>query len=772
MIRYSELWSIFPVQTGNKKPIPHLTNQYNQGGFYVATNDENQLALWEKTYPGCNWALRTGTPSGCWVLDIDVKNGAKGKESFIELVKGHDFPFTLAVSTPTGGLHYYFEMEPGIKNRINVGSAGGIDIKADGAYVVIPPSIVNGNKYAYLDKEAPIARTPDWLKAALFPPKNIAVGNNFIPDRLPQKDTRAESISAYLYDKYLPQAITGRRNATLMNMLCQMRDNIVPYHIAEGFARKFVEYINAEDFPLHEGLATLRSVYARQKREPSLVNLDVQFDIKETSTLKNVDEAGIADYILYKHKNIVYVQEKKAWGIFREQGYWDITNADGEISNIIVDELRALSVNENYEYARKLFKVKRSNIEDIMFFLKRKVAKSYTEFNNIPYMINCKNGVINLQTLELTAHAPEYFFDYVLDVNYDVNAKASLWIKFLKESLEDAEFNEGNGMFQLEVLQLYAGYSITGETNEECLFYVWGATRSGKSTFITLINEILGPLAGTIQMNTLMQKQNRSDFQNFDLASLVGKRFVISSETDKETYLDSARMKALTGRDTIKCAEKYKDPFQAKVSFKIWLASNNEINIDASDEAAWGRLRIFKFPYSHINAPDIQLRAKLLKEKDGIFTWLCWGAWGWYMRQEKGMPVIVPQSTKEYLSKRQVELDSIENFLGENGIIRTQNGENDPGCEFIATATLYNQYSNWCDTNFITRKYSINNFSSLMRQQKGFETDMRRIEGSNPKRGFWLRRLSGAAQDVVKDIPKAEQADFIDGEEDNTENDL
>lgn len=737
MIKRETIWSVFPVQANDKKPYPFLRNKDNQRGFYVATTNEEEIASWERMYRGCNWALRTGTASGCWVLDIDVKNGARGEESFFDLIGDHkDFPDTLAVKTPSGGMHYYFEMEPGIRTVINGGKYGGIDIKADGGYVLIPPSVIEGKAYEYFN-ENKITKAPQWLKDTLFPYKPSNENNEV--ERIPQDDFRSESLAKFLLKKYLPKAVKGMRNQVLMDMLCQMRDNIIPSNIAEEMAKEYARAMRDRDFTEREALSTCRSVYRRAAREANYVDIDVTFNIKEAPVLKNYDQAGIADYILGLHKNIVYIPEK-SWAVYEDDGYWHTQNADALVADWIVDELRNLSNSESFKGSNSLFKVNKKNVDDIMAFMKRKVIKPLEQFNEQPNLINVKNGVIDLRTLELYKHNAGFFFDYVLDVNYNPNADMTKWNKFLRESLENADKYEEGGIYQLELLQLAAGYSITGETNEECLFYIYGKTRSGKSTFINTINEILGPLGSTIQMSALMQKRYVSDTQNFEIASLINKRFVVSSETDRDTYLDSAKIKNLTGRDTIKCAFKFKDPFQAKVKFKMWLTSNNEISVDATDEAVWGRFRTFSFPYSKQDNVDINLKDNLMKDKDGIFLWLCYGAHVWYSLKDRGQRLPIPASMKSYLKSRKEELDSFNEFLVSRGYYPVDKGVEDASVVFLSNHDIYNKYCAWCDLNQIKNRYSKNTVMQLL-TQKGFQKDMQRV-GGVPCRGIWVRLVS------------------------------
>ena len=83
-------------------------------------------------------ALRTGAPSGTVVVDIDPRHG--GHDTLIELDRGGLLPGTVNVGTGSDGLHLYYR-HPGGKVPCSASRLGpGVDVKADGGYVVLPPS--------------------------------------------------------------------------------------------------------------------------------------------------------------------------------------------------------------------------------------------------------------------------------------------------------------------------------------------------------------------------------------------------------------------------------------------------------------------------------------------------------------------------------------------------------------------------------------------------------------------------------------------------------
>ncbi|ADB29515.1 Bifunctional DNA primase/polymerase [Kribbella flavida DSM 17836] len=108
-------------------------------GFYAATTDPERVAQIVAAVPDGQLAVRTGAVAGLVVVDVDPAHG--GNDSLAELVTHQLVPRTLWVRTGSGGAHLYYR-HPGreIASRPMPGRAG-IDVKADGGYVVLPPSM-------------------------------------------------------------------------------------------------------------------------------------------------------------------------------------------------------------------------------------------------------------------------------------------------------------------------------------------------------------------------------------------------------------------------------------------------------------------------------------------------------------------------------------------------------------------------------------------------------------------------------------------------------
>jgi hypothetical protein len=138
-------------------------------GLKDGSKDPKQIARWWEKWPDANLGILTGQESGLLVLDVD---GEDGKASLQTLTAAHGaLPQTLCAKTGRG-YHYYFCAPVGVAIRNSVGNTNplgkGLDIRADGGYVVAPPSLHPSRLlYEWLAPEQPLADVPPWMLAKL-----------------------------------------------------------------------------------------------------------------------------------------------------------------------------------------------------------------------------------------------------------------------------------------------------------------------------------------------------------------------------------------------------------------------------------------------------------------------------------------------------------------------------------------------------------------------------------------------------------------------------
>lgn len=138
-------------------------------GHLQATTDERQIRQWWGRHPTANIGVSTGA-SSLVVVDVDPRNG--GEDSLAALEAKHGELRTVTGLTGGGGQHLLFERPAGAERLRSSPLAQGVDIKADGGYIVVPPSVhLSGATYSWdsgarPDDEQP-APLPDWIRERL-----------------------------------------------------------------------------------------------------------------------------------------------------------------------------------------------------------------------------------------------------------------------------------------------------------------------------------------------------------------------------------------------------------------------------------------------------------------------------------------------------------------------------------------------------------------------------------------------------------------------------
>ena len=288
--------------------------------------------------------------------------------------------------------------------------------------------------------------------------------------------------------------------------------------------------------------------------------------------------------------------------------------------------------------------------------LRSAVHAPVDSFDSDPDLLNCKNGVVNLRTGTISPHDVKQRFMYCTAVPYNPNADYSDWVQWLTDatSKDDAEW-----------LQTASGYSATGHTREEILIYIKGPTRSGKGTFDGALRGAMGsPLAKSVSFSTFTTDRGKDD-QNFDLAPLKPARLIIASESQQHERFNEAKIKQVTGGDSISCAFKHKTHFEYKPQFKIWLLSNHPVNADPDDDAVWGRIRVVEFPHSHLGCEDKSLKEKMHSPAglEPVLAWIVAGAKQWYALGSKGLSELAKNAAVKQSQRN--DLDGVQMWIDE-----------------------------------------------------------------------------------------------------------
>ncbi len=161
--------AVFPCRPRDKRPA-------TANGVKDATIDLEIIRLWWRRAPDLNVALATGTTSGVFVVDLDGID-AEAELRKLERENG-PLPFTVE-SITARGRHAFFRMPEGTVRNSASKIAPGIDVRGDGGYVLVPPSLHPcGRRYAWsVDSAKEFASAPEWLLAKVVERPNVKISS-------------------------------------------------------------------------------------------------------------------------------------------------------------------------------------------------------------------------------------------------------------------------------------------------------------------------------------------------------------------------------------------------------------------------------------------------------------------------------------------------------------------------------------------------------------------------------------------------------------------
>ena len=416
----------------------------------------------------------------------------------------------------------------------------------------------------------------------------------------------------------------------------------------------------------------------------------------------DTSDGGNADAFAVEYSDdFIYVREL---GWLRYNGaYWQ--HDDGAVMLTMRKSIEDRHVrlwkcgdNKASELKRNTYKINAA-IEQAQAMLER----SIDEFDKDPDTINVANGVLHLDTGKLDAHNRDQLFTYALNAPYDASADMSMIENFMATVL--TKEGEETNQELVDFMQTALGYSMTGHTREEKLFYLFGSLgRNGKGSITeTMMALVAYPIAQEVDFNTFVAKRDGSS-QNFDLADMKASRLLFASESNKYQQLNPASIKKLTGGNYVRAAHKYKDFFAYRPQYKVWLSSNHNVNGDPDDNAMWNRVGILELPNSYIDVENKGLKTSLRSPDGlkGLLRWLVIGSMRWYASEDG---LVIPEQVKLATRNQRDSLDTFSVWLEDMA-------EEDEEA-FTPVASLTQNYKTWCEVNGVTPK-ARNQFADSM----------------------------------------------------------
>ena len=239
-----------------------------------------------------------------------------------------------------------------------------------------------------------------------------------------------------------------------------------------------------------------------------------------------------------------------------------------------------------------------------------------------------------------------------------------------------------------DFIAVVLGYFLTGSTSEQLWFFFHGIGSNGKSVLITLLETLLGDYATKIPTEMLMQHNRNSGGPAPDMLLLQGKRLVFANETKEGQRLDDARLKDLTGGDTIIARPLYaKDYISFSPTHKLVVVGNYHPTVSDDSHGFWRRVVLYPFSVTIPQGKqDKRLLEKLISEGPGILNYLL-KALKTYFANGLEMPNTLTKATQKY----RTEQDVVQQFLDDECQTAPE--------KTIPRSTLYSKYTLWCSAN-------------------------------------------------------------------------
>jgi putative DNA primase/helicase len=637
-------------------------------GLNDASTEADQIRAWWTSWPTSNPAILTGPKSALLVLDVDPRNG--GLETLAALeVKHGALPASLRVRTGGGGLHIFFA-HPGFKVTSKSNALGpGLDVKGDGGYVVGPPSKhISGNCYEWMEAASPgLAPLPGWLLAALRAPSQVASctsSDTLITERrhehLVQLDARMRK--------------GGASEETRLAALHAERDTHLAKdgrEITDTELRKIVEWSSkaVSVAPLAGAVADVDYSDAGNAMVLALTH---------GADLRFVPGLG---WLVYEGgrwkqdptREVMRRARTVANHWFAEGAkYYQLASQGGADSKGQAEKAEAIT-----NWAKKCRSSARLEAMVSLAESEASLVERIDALDRHPMLLCTPSGTVDLRTGSFRPNDRADLITRITGVPCAPEATAPVFDRFLSQILPDPELRA--------FLLRWAGYALTGEIAEHHLVVLYGTGANGKSTLIEAFRHVLGDYFVAANPELLLARDHAT--HPTERMTLMGRRMVVCSETDQGSSFSEAKLKLLTGGNTINARLMGKDEVTFQPTHKLAMETNHRPRVRGTDEGVWRRLLLVPFEVTIPEAErDPELPKKLRAEASGILNKLIAGCLEW-QRIGIAPPAAVKAATNAYRE----EEDTLGQFLADTCV--------QAPTARIAAGDLFRAYTAWCEKN-------------------------------------------------------------------------
>lgn len=318
-----------------------------------------------------------------------------------------------------------------------------------------------------------------------------------------------------------------------------------------------------------------------------------------------------------------------------------------------------------------------SRLEAVTKLLETRLVVTLKELDRNPWLLNVANGTLDLRTSDLRQHDPTDLMTQITEVEWHDDAACPNWDAFVDAAM-------GADRELACYLQRLVGYSLTALTTEHLLAFFYGGGRNGKSTFVQTLRTMLGEYACAAPRDLLFEDK-AGQRHPAELARLYGKRLAVCAEIGEHTTLDEAKVKDLTGGDTVAVRRMREDFWDLEPTHTLFLSGNHKPTVRGDDLGIWRRIRLIPWLVTVDEADvDRDLPTKLKGELSGILRWGVNGCLEW-QRIGLAEPKVVLEATKDY----RAESDVLGEFLTSHSVFSAD--------ARVSRQLFRERYERWCE---------------------------------------------------------------------------
>jgi len=490
-------------------------------------------------------------------------------------------------------------------------------------------------------------------------------------------------------------------------------------------------HFDFENGHLYETIETLLLTIKIGEKKIKFIHEDKTFETKLTADLdlleKELKNTNATPEEIAYFKRVINEGIEQDYIITKDKED-RISNISAKIADVFLDHFRFLTIMETDEilmYQNGVYKhsaeawikkeiesvippeiITENIIKEVLGHIRRTTYEPLEKLNSDPYVLNLKNGLLDIRTFEFKPHTHEFLLTIQIPVEYKPEMKSDLWQRVIQEDLyeEDAK-----------VLQEAFGYALFPDNRAQKMVILLGSGSNGKSLILHVLEELLGKdNVSHIAPQTLVTN-------DFSLSVLQNKLANIYADLPNLPMQTVGRLKALISGDTITADKKFKDQFDIQNRTKFYFSANVLPKVADDTIAFFRRLIIIPFPKTFDESkadPDLFEKLTRPEELSGILNWAIEGL---KRLIENHFRFSYHKSADEIMELYTRASDPVKSFLDEQTV-------EDPNA-YIVKQDLYSAYVEYVNSHKLASPLSQTSFFRNILKYRRLATERKTVKG-------------------------------------------